>query len=380
MSGGVSPGEIGSTSEISGERQVSAPGSRQIGHSPHRVHVVAINRWWENEPEERFWLEVTDRSYLGADLRAPQTGVSGNETATYSLVTEVGDDDIVFHYRLDERAITSWSRAEGGWWEDEILWAAHGTVSRDTTPFRRAAYYHGLTGPFQLSRPLTLLEIRDAEDIVRQVVEDLQTQHDGALYVPFQLRRDQLRMGQGYLFKLPAAFVRSFDQLAGVNAEVEPRRRRPTPDLAPPRRGYRRADEDAAISRSDPFPFDPSVAERGLRSHARLQNALADHLVGLGHEPESPAPTDPQFDLRWSSDEVVSVAEVKSLTDRNEERQLRLGLGQLLRYQHGLSREGVDVNAYLVCERKPRDSAWETLCREVGVELVWPQVLSERVS
>ena len=56
---------------------------------------------------------------------------------------------------------------------------------------------------------------------------------------------------------------------------------------------------------------------------------------------------------------------VKSLTDRNEEQQLRLGLGQLLRYRYGLRREGVQVHAYLVCERKPWDSAWET--RSEGV-------------
>jgi hypothetical protein len=43
--------------------------------------------------------------------------------------------------------------------------------------------------------------------------------------------------------------------------------------------------------------------------------------------------------------------------DRNEERQLRLGLGQLLRYRYGLRRDGVKVHAYLVCERKPCHSA-----------------------
>ena len=65
------------------------------------------------------------------------------------------------------------------------------------------------------------------------------------------------------------------------------------------------------------------------------------------------------------------VAEVKSITDDNEEEQLRLGLGQVLRYRHRLERLGHNrVVAVLVPERAPRDASWADLCRELQVALI----------
>jgi len=72
------------------------------------------------------------------------------------------------------------------------------------------------------------------------------------------------------------------------------------------------------------------------------------------------------------------VAEVKSLTAANEEKQLRLGLGQVLRYAHQLDRQAGTVPV-LVVERIPRDSSWERLCEKLGVVLVWPDVFAERL-
>jgi hypothetical protein len=36
---------------------------------------MPIDRWWGSEPDERLLLEVMDRSYRGADLRAPQAEI-----------------------------------------------------------------------------------------------------------------------------------------------------------------------------------------------------------------------------------------------------------------------------------------------------------------
>lgn len=41
-------------------------------------------------------------------------------------------------------------------------------------------------------------------------------------------------------------------------------------------------------------------------------------------------PGEPSFDLAWMTTETVFVVEVKSTTAKNEEKQLRLGLGQVL--------------------------------------------------
>jgi hypothetical protein len=65
------------------------------------------------------------------------------------------------------------------------------------------------------------------------------------------------------------------------------------------------------------------------------------------------------------------VAEVKSITADNEEAQLRLGLGQVLRYRRRLSALGHDrVVAVLVPERQPCDPSWRELCQDLGVVLL----------
>ena len=66
------------------------------------------------------------------------------------------------------------------------------------------------------------------------------------------------------------------------------------------------------------------------------------------------------------------MAEVKSLTRRNEEQQLRLGLGQALRYRNLLTKPKQQVRAVLAVERRPSDTRWMTLCGDHGVQLVWP--------
>jgi hypothetical protein len=120
-----------------------------------------------------------------------------------------------------------------------------------------------------------------------------------------------------------------------------------------------------------PFTVDPALVERGLRGHADTQNELARLLRSAGIEPRSRLPHEPNFDLAWEVDGTVFVAEVKSITDENEEEQLRLGLGQVLRYRHHLERLGHKrVVAVLVPERAPRDTSWGDLCRELQLVLI----------
>ena len=114
------------------------------------------------------------------------------------------------------------------------------------------------------------------------------------------------------------------------------------------------------------------MVERGLRGHADTQNALAAVITTAGMAPRSPRPSDPNFDLAWEADGTLFVAEVKSITPKNEERQLRLGLGQVLRYRNLLNQRGRRVRAVLVTERAPRDPSWPRLCQELGVLLATP--------
>jgi len=148
----------------------------------------------------------------------------------------------------------------------------------------------------------------------------------------------------------------------------EPALRSAKPGLGAP---YRQAQVADLPGSRDPFSVDPALVERGLRGHADTQNELANALRNAGIEPRSCQPPEPNFDLAWQKNEIVFVAEVKSITADNEEAQLRLGLGQVLRYRQRMWALGHDhVVAVLVPERQPRDSSWSELCQDLGVVLL----------
>jgi hypothetical protein len=114
---------------------------------------------------------------------------------------------------------------------------------------------------------------------------------------------------------------------------------------------YGRANEAQVIAPSDPFERDPQVLERSLGAHSSLQNALADAAKQRGYEPLSPLSLDPEFDLAWRvPDSTFVLAEVKSAKASNLEGQLRLGLGQVLRYGEALRAQGENVRHVLAIE------------------------------
>jgi hypothetical protein len=131
------------------------------------------------------------------------------------------------------------------------------------------------------------------------------------------------------------------------------------------------ADEQTAVGERDPFAVDPALVERALRGHAATQNALARFIKALSSEPLSPVGDDPPFDLAWRHGGIVYVAEIKSRTAGNEERQMRLGLGQVLRYRQILRRTHEVVRAVLVLEAQPLDLTWRELCASLDVLLCW---------
>jgi hypothetical protein len=134
---------------------------------------------------------------------------------------------------------------------------------------------------------------------------------------------------------------------------------------------YRQVPVTELSGSRDPFSVDPALVERGLRGHTDTQNELASVLSNAGIEPRRGLPSGPNFDLAWQKNGTVFVAEVKSITTENEEHQLRLGLGQVLRYRQRLAGLGHDrVVAVLVPERQPRDPSWRELCQDLGVVLL----------
>jgi hypothetical protein len=146
-------------------------------------------------------------------------------------------------------------------------------------------------------------------------------------------------------------------------------------------RAYREADEIIEeIQKEAPPSRDPDSMGRGRAAHNRTQNCIAAAVRELGWLPRSPKPEEPEFDLAWSTDVGVFVCEVKSLTAQNEERQLRMAIGQVIRYRQKLTAAGHEpTTAVIATETTPIDVSWDQLCRHEGILLIWPEVAKTRI-
>jgi len=133
---------------------------------------------------------------------------------------------------------------------------------------------------------------------------------------------------------------------------------------------YREAIPNLSVSPTTVFSVDRESLERALAGHARVQNALADCIRRHGLTPVSPGRGGPDFDLGWKG-ACFAVAEIKSLNGANIERQLRIGLGQVIQYRTLLSFSNVTTQAVLAVEHQV-DALWVEICSSVGVVLTWP--------
>jgi hypothetical protein len=381
----VSVASLGHRSSFVGAALCTLPGTHLSRTSPPRILLAdpatqyklsqagAINAWWSADPRQRFWLEITDRRDMGVDLHCPQRGSDGKRSSGFSLIWWVSPGDIVFHYSLAEDGITAWSRAAGPVTEAPTIWRPHRSATRRRIqqPVPQPGWWLDLDGPFPLPQPLTSTELTRRQEDIRAVLRELEGRHRGSLYFPFfWWAGRQLRPMQYYLNKLPAELVGLCPELTQA---LEPPPGPSEPPAQPPLLGtdYRPAQVGAAAGARQPFTTDPAIIERGLRGHADTQNELARVLRDAGLTPRSRLPHEPNFDLAWQAGDTAFVAEIKSITDDNEEEQLRLGLGQVLWYRHRLQRIGYPkVIAVLVPERPPRDPSWADLCHDLQVVLL----------
>jgi hypothetical protein len=182
--------------------------------------------WWANDPAEKFWLEATDRKDVGADLKAPLQDASRSDNWRYSLFKRAKVGDIVLHYDKNPGAggIVGWSFVAGAWTEAPIIWAARGTFAkaRGDKPTTRAGYSIPLTDFHRMPHPVTLDMLRRRVSDMKELVESIHEKHGrrAAPYFPFDVSgvRD-LRLLQGYGFKLPRQFLSLFPEFSSLLSE-----------------------------------------------------------------------------------------------------------------------------------------------------------------
>lgn len=180
---------------------------------------MPINEWWAGDPDERYWLEITDREDLGGDLHAPKHDQSGRETWSYELVRFVQDGDVVLHWwkqHGQDPALVGYSHAVGSLATSTITWQAHGSYGRASgRSLTSPSWRFPLAEYTELDVPITLGRLRELESSLRAVRDTLADEINGALYYPFALSdKRPIRTTQAYLVKMPVSTLYAVPELA----------------------------------------------------------------------------------------------------------------------------------------------------------------------
>ena len=196
------------------------------------------------------------------------------------------------------------------------------------------------------------------------------------------------KVKQGYLFESHDEINRWLDALLAESPSKLARKfRLPLPKRqleAPPVSEYvycgDRPQDRKEARKTAP---DKELLDSANRAHDQLQDHLATLTEDAGNIILTAANSDTEVDLLWqrekSSAHDLFIAEVKSLTAKNEMAQLRKGLGQVLQYRELYRRarpkgwEYRDVHAVLAVEFQPSDlDLWKRICDSTAVSLWWP--------
>lgn len=175
-----------------------------------------MNEWWTDDPDQRYWLEITDRYDLGGDLLAPKESPNKKPVWSYTTVALTNPGDIVLHWQ--DQAIRGWSEVVGPLSSGTTTWQAHGTVGRKqgkTKP--RPCWIMPLGGFHEIATPNTLAELNQEAAAVISVRDKLANRHGDPVYFPFvEYRPGILRTQQAYLAKFPKELLTMLPALADL--------------------------------------------------------------------------------------------------------------------------------------------------------------------
>jgi Protein NO VEIN, C-terminal len=171
-------------------------------------------RYWDDDPSDNAFMEITQRPDIGGDLRAPRLGRDGHLTASYRLVLDVKPGSVVVHYdsRGGQEAIVGVSLAIGPPEPAAIYWAARGSYARRARV--RPSWLPGVRVPLdgfaRLDPPITLAELRTFQSQIMAIRGELERRHGPPVYfpwVPYAGGSGPMRTFQAYLAKLPARVI-----------------------------------------------------------------------------------------------------------------------------------------------------------------------------
>jgi hypothetical protein len=171
---------------------------------------MPLNAWWDNDSEQRYWMEIFTGDDPGNQLLAPQLP---DGHWSYALPSLVKPGDVIFHFSSSgPRAggIVGWSIAQR---PAETLtsytWQPRGASGRaQGTVHRGRGWKVRLGGVNDLGTKVDKTAVQAARHELMRLRADLEAKVDGAVYFPwYEYGGKQLRAQQGYLTKFPCEIL-----------------------------------------------------------------------------------------------------------------------------------------------------------------------------
>jgi hypothetical protein len=339
--------------------------------------------WWDNLPEERYWMEITDRWDIGSDLHCPQSNEAGRGYWSYSLINEILPGDVVFHYSTNNQTIVGASVAGAPLEERVTNWEPHGTVGGARVEHRlRPGWWRPLYSYSQAATPITLSKIVASDDknwvinwIGEKEASNIFRRKNGEsnlkdrTFAPFQrYGGDGLRAQQGYLAKMPAEFINHWTQLKEqVDALSDTQERLAQLAEIPLIVEPLLVDDDSGEfvpKSSDDYSAEVQAGiQRRTRKHEALVAQAADFLEKNGANVSNPHP----IDLLVTSPTVV-IFEAK-IVHSGALYAIRHAVGQLHEYRYFLGYRNASL--CILLDKQVDDLLVKYVEKELDLKILW---------
>lgn len=327
----------------------------------------SVSNWWDGSTRERYWCEVTDRSDVGSDLKAPQFNEAGQRYWSYSLIEEVVPGDVVFHYSTRKKCFAGASVAGGPMEHRPITWTPHGTAGRTKESIRseRPGFWRPLYDYRDATPELPLKSIEEATETT-WLKGWVEAHRDAEpLRLPFQFRTDGLRAGQGYLFKMPADFVNRWMPLRTL-ADALDSRAEQLAMLAPAELSASSTPEFGFKPKSDAdyTAFIAAAVQHRTRAHEKLVRVAGEWLLANGFVISNAHPKDLEI-----LSPVSVIFEAKIVRHRDALFAVREAVGQLHEYRYFVGPRNAQLAVLL--DEAPSETLVRYLEEHLQVAVLW---------
>ena len=156
---------------------------------------MAINEWWRERPEERYWMIAPRGGVIGDALNAPKADPDRRFEWSHELVahTEPGDTLFVWDRTLSPPGIGAWGRILGPLGEETLL--RRGVEVRH--------WRMPVSDALRLAKPIDLRSLRRIGADIVAIRESIQASTEGPIYFPFIGGATALVPAPAYLTKVP---------------------------------------------------------------------------------------------------------------------------------------------------------------------------------